>query len=145
MTVTIRGAQVEDAGALLDLIHRHAAHERAAASVTLPVLYAMLANPALFIFIAEDGGRLLGYAALTLDWSLWSGARYGHMDCLFVVETARSRGIGKLLLEAALDKARQEGVARMEWQTPEWNRGAERFYLREGAQRSSKIRFSMTL
>lgn len=146
MTVAIRSARPDDAESLHDLVQRHADHEGGRAPVTVKALRGLIAGDAgLSILVAEDGGRLTGYVALTFDWSLWTASRYAHMDCLFVSEAYRNAGTGALLMQAAMDVARGEGAGRMEWQTPDWNRRAERFYLAQGARSLSKLRFTLDL
>lgn len=39
----------------------------------------------------------VGYLAATTDYSTWQGARFAHMDCLFVLEQHRRHGIGRRL------------------------------------------------
>lgn len=147
MKVAVRAAGRGDADALLGLIRAHAAYERTTASVARPALVRLLGRrrPPVRLALAESGGDVLGYAALTFDFALWRGERFAHLDCLFVREEARGRGVGKALLAWAADTARQDGVAHMEWQTPDWNRDAIRFYVREGALARPKVRFQFAL
>jgi GNAT superfamily N-acetyltransferase len=129
------------------LIRQHAAFEQSAASLTLPELEDILRadqHPIRFL-VADRGDRLIGYAAVTFDWSAWRARRYAHLDCLFVVDASRGSGIGRLLLAEATRVALAGGVDRMEWQTPAWNEDAVRFYVREGAHIQSKTRFSLRL
>ncbi len=76
--------------------------------------------------------------------SLWRGRPYGHLDCLFVAESARGRGNGKQLLDAVVKLVQAEGD-RLEWQTPSWNSDAIRFYLQTGALGVTKQRFAIPL
>jgi GNAT superfamily N-acetyltransferase len=146
MTVALRAALPHDAADLFRLIQDHAAFEQSAASLTLRDLENILAEAApARLIVADDAGVLLGYAAITFDWSLWRAHRFGHLDCLFVAQAARGRGIGKRLLDEAVRHARSEGVDRLEWQTPTWNEDAIRFYVREGAHCASKMRFALNI
>ena len=88
---------------------------------------------------------IVGYAAVTFEWSLWRARTYGHLDCLFVAERARGRGLGSKLLEAAIGLVSTEGADRVEWQTPAWNEDAIRFYLRHGAESADKKRFLLLI
>ncbi len=65
------------------------------------------ANPA-GIFVADDGeGRVLGYISTRLDRE----AGKGRIPNLVVDATARGQGIGRQLIEHALDYFRREGMS----------------------------------
>lgn len=146
MNYTIRKAEQSDSSGLLQLIRNHAAFEKSVASLKEADLASMLCkDKAVRFLVAAEEQTLLGYAAVTFDWSVWRGNRYAHLDCLFVAAAHRGGGIGRQLLAEAKAIAVVEGVDRMEWQTPTWNEPAIRFYRREGADRQYKARFVMTL
>ena len=142
MTVRIRAARATDARPLLRLVPDHAAFERAAATLTLPGLGRLLAGAAsLRLTVAEGADGLLGYSAMTFDYSLWRDRHWAHLDCLFVRQADRNRGVGRQLLAQAYAQALAWGADRLEWQTPDWNEAAIRFYRREGAACVTKKRF----
>ncbi len=132
---------------MLDLIRQHATFEHAIAELSEDDIAHILdlRTPPTRLIVAEQHGDLIGYAALTFDFSLWSARRLAHLDCLFVSATARGRGIGKLLFDHACRMAEEAGVQRIEWQTPAWNADAIRFYEREGGIGQIKMRFSKQL
>lgn len=99
-------------------------------------------DPTLFLWMVRDGSEPLGYASASMEFSTLAAARYLHLDCLFVADHARSRGLGASLIAAAATLGRDRGLSRMEWQTPSWNTRAARFYERLGARAVSKLRFS---
>jgi GNAT superfamily N-acetyltransferase len=147
MTIALRPARSSDVVQLLDLVRRHAAFERLLAPISLAELAAILEAPAppTALVVADDAGEVIGYAALTFDYALFSATDFGHLDCLFVREDARGQGIGKRLLDHVGRLAAATGVPRLEWQTPAWNADAIRFYEREGAVGLAKMRFSQVL
>lgn len=53
---------------------------------------------------------------------------------LYVAESYRSKGIGRLLMQAVAKEAMQSGCAAMKWQVAPWNAGSVRFYERLGAK-----------
>lgn len=134
-----------DLPALVALCEAHADYERAG-----PVAadLAERLHPALFgpeprlgcLVLAGPDGELAGYATFTRDFSTWSGAEYTHLDCLYLTPAHRGRGWGHLLLEAVVAAA---GGGELQWQTPEWNTGAQRFYERLGARPATKIRYTL--
>lgn len=147
MPFDVRRALPSDAKALLPLINEHAAFERSAASCTMATLRAALSGEPLRLnaWIAERSGEPLGYATATVDFSTWSGLPYLHLDCLFVGSDQRGAGIGAGLLRTARSFAASKGIAEMQWQTPEWNEDARRFYVREGASTARKVRFRLAV
>lgn len=147
MSAHVRKAAASDATSILEMVRAHAAFERGTASLSLDDLKAILSTDSLptQLLVADMGNALVGYAAVTFDFSLWRGRTYGHLDCLFVAASARGRGIGRQLFDAVAKLAQVEGVDHLEWQTPVWNREAIRFYLRTGALSAKKERFAIPL
>jgi ribosomal protein S18 acetylase RimI-like enzyme len=64
------------------------------------------ANPA-GIFVAEDQGRIVGYISTRVDDEVGKG----RIPNLAVDKTARGQGIGRLLIEHALEYFRREGMS----------------------------------
>lgn len=143
----VRGAEVADAPQLHEMINEHAVFERAQASLSVQELEALLgaAEPQVVIFVAAGADRLLGYAAVTIDYSLWRARCWAHLDCLFVREGNRGHSVGRALLAHARRIASERGADRLEGQTPEWNVRGVAFYKREGAEIVDKVRFHFGL
>lgn len=142
----VRTARPEDIPQLLRLIRDHAQYEGGRATIDKCVLDRLLRveEPPVRILVAESD-QIAGYAALTTDYSLWSGARYGHLDCLFVAKEYRGTGVGQKLFLKVREEAHAAGCVRLEWQTPDWNSQATEFYRRNGAECLSKTRFILQL
>ncbi|MEU8772539.1 GNAT family N-acetyltransferase [Streptomyces sp. NPDC048606] len=143
----VRPARPEDLPRLVELVHEHIAFERAAprpdglADRLAPLLFAD--SPRLWVLLAEGPrGAVVGYAACSEEFSFWDAAPYLHMDCLYLAEEARGHGLGAALTAGVADLARERGLARVEWQTPDWNEGAIAFYDRLGADSRPKRRYS---
>ncbi|NOW48918.1 GNAT superfamily N-acetyltransferase [Novosphingobium sp. SG751A] len=136
MSLAIREAGPDDCVGLLGLIAAHAAFEHGEATITQGDLDAILraSPPDIGILVAINQAMLVGYAAMTLDFSLWRGHRWAHLDSLFVHEEHRGRSIGRQLLAAAKSAAGALGADRIEWQTPIWNEPAIRFYRAQAGQ-----------
>ena len=143
--VNIRRACGFDASALAFLAQDHAAFERSVASCDAEGLARALdaKPPLLFAWVAERTGEPVGYARATVDYSTWRATHYVHLDCLFVVESHRKRGVGGKLIDAIRRYAAERGLRSIEWQTPVWNCQAIQFYERFGAERLDKARFRM--
>jgi GNAT superfamily N-acetyltransferase len=144
-SLAIAKAGKDDAVTLATLCAEHACYEQLPAC---PVdhaqrLHALLERQEaiLHAWIAWNRGEAVGYAAATIDVATLSGTRYLHLDCLYLVERWRARGIGRQLFEVVAAFARAQGVAEIQWQTPDWNHGAIRFYQGLGASMQAKQRF----
>lgn len=138
--VTVRLAREPDAPAILGLIRGLAVYEREPAS-TVEVTEARLRRdgwgpaPLFRVLLAEDqGGAAIGFALFFPTYSTWQG-RCMFLEDLFVVERARGRGVGSLLLKTTAALAREEGCSRFSWQALDWNAPALAFYAQLGAAR----------
>lgn len=141
----IRPAVHEDLTEVARLCAVHARYEQA-----LPVpdnlgellAEALLApHPRLWCLVATEQDAVVAYLTMTLEFSTWRCREYAHLDCLYVDELHRGLGLGRLLMDAAVQQARALGVDELQWQTPAWNVDAIRFYDRLGATSSPKRRY----
>jgi len=145
----VRACTPDDLAALAAFCIEHAAYERMPLAVPPDAerlrraLFA--AAPRLHAWLAWQGARPLGYATASREFSTWNARDYLHMDCLYVRADARGLGIGAALLREVAATARRLGLAELQWQTPDWNAGAIRFYRRHGAVASAKQRFVLAL
>lgn len=140
----IRRATPADAETLLPLIRDHARFERASADCSLEGLQAVLRAPSrLLAWLAFERDGAVGYATATVDVATWSARPFLHLDCLFVADEFRSRGVGLALMKQAAAEGAATGCTHMEWQTPSWNAAAVRFYRRQGARGLAKLRFRL--
>ena len=130
----IRPAQKSDLPMVLDLAHALAAHHGDTATLTLAALERDCLGPApwLTLLVAEGVTGLHGYAALCPQMQLQFGARGMDLHHLFVCDTARGRGIGKALVEAALEHAKAQGCSYVTVGTDTKNRRAQGFYRAAG-------------
>ena len=145
-TFVLREAVPGDLPALARLCSAHALYE--GAEPPAPGQAERLAHllftapPRLRCVVAADGEELVGYATWSLECSTWRAAEYAHLDCLYLEEAQRGRGLGRALLERVAARAAAAGATHLEWQTPAWNAGAIRFYERLGAVGRDKKRFT---
>lgn len=104
-----------------------------------------------FIAPSEDGlllgarreGRLLGYACLYWHFSSLEATECVLMNDLFVSEDARGEGVGRALIEATADVARERGVPFVEWSTAPDNKTAQRLYGSTGAERTEWFSYEL--
>ena len=139
--IVIREGRKEDVADLLRLIRELAAYEKEpdAVVVTEEILLedGFGPHPAFGFLVAERNGAVLGIALYCYPYSTWKG-RYLYLEDLVVDQGARGMGVGSLLFEAIVEKARSEGVKRLGWQVLDWNEPAIRFYKKYGADLSSE-------
>lgn len=82
--------------------------------------------------VAEDGGRLLGYIRLARPTPLASNAHVLQIQGFAVAGEARGRGVGRALVRAAVDRARERGARRLTLRVLGHNAPARALYESEG-------------
>lgn len=141
----IRPAAPADLDQLVALCAEHAAYEDTPfdpdgkANGLHRLLFEM--DDALFGLVVEQDDVLVGFATWSRQVSTWDAAFYAHLDCLFLIEAVRGRGIGRRLVAQVARDATRAGCAHMQWQTPPSNHRAIRFYERLGTTSKPKARF----
>ena len=85
-------------------------------------------DPALVGLVAEEGDELVGLCHLVLHPSTWSVGPYCYLEDLFVRPDVRLGGVGRALIAAAVDEARQAGASKLYWQTHGSNETARHLY-----------------
>lgn len=78
--------------------------------------------------VAERAGELLGLAHFLFHRSTISVEPTCYLQDLFVIEPARSQGLGRALILRVYELARDARAARVYWQTHETNVTAMRLY-----------------
>lgn len=90
----------------------------------------LLANGEVTVLFAGDGPD--GFAQLRFRPSLYTGALDAHLEELYVVPERRGRGLGRALLEGAMEIARERGAARIDLGTSEDDVAARALYESAG-------------
>ena len=133
----IRPARASDIPAIHQLIRDLAEYERSLHEVTATeqdLAAALLADqPALFAHVAEQDGRVVGFALWFLNYSTWGGRHGIYLEDLYVVPESRGRGHGKALLAELARLCAERGYGRLEWWVLDWNTPARRFSESLGA------------
>lgn len=144
MNYTIRSAQQADLSAIVRLCEEHAAYEQVAYSsagkAEQLALHLFTSKPSFQCIVVEHRRALVGYATYSLEFSTWDASHYVHMDCLYLQEAYRGKGIGGALLKEVAKEAHRQGCTLIQWQTPEWNTQAIDFYHHLGATSKKKLR-----
>jgi GNAT superfamily N-acetyltransferase len=94
---------------------------------------------------AWDDRVLVGFACLYWTFSSVSACGIALMSDLFVSQGDRGRGIGRALIDAAVNATRRHGLRRLEWYTAPNNLIAQRAYNATGARRSTWIGYEIPI
>jgi GNAT superfamily N-acetyltransferase len=78
--------------------------------------------------VAERGGELIGFTHYLFQRSTWLLNSQCYLQDLYVEETTRGGGLGRALIAAVVDAAKEAGATRVYWNTHETNAVAQRLY-----------------
>lgn len=90
----------------------------------------LVASPATIVFIARDEGHIVGSLTLVV-FPIPSGLR-AWIEDVVVDESARGRGVGEALTNAAIDESRRRRVRSIDLTTRPTREAANRLYARLG-------------
>ena len=81
-------------------------------------------DPALTVFVAEDGDALIGFVEMSLRSYAegCSSSPVPYIEGWWVADEWRRRGVGGALMKAAEDSARERGFTEIASDTNDWNR-----------------------
>lgn len=129
--LTVRPAQWKDKTALLDMVHALAHNHGDAATLDVTTLVDLLKSemPWMRLWVADVDGKAVGYAGLTGGMRLHFGQRTMDLHHLFVQPEHRGTGIGRALIDAAIQCAREHGCVRLTVGTQETNTKAQAAYV----------------
>lgn len=96
---------------------------------------ALLADPAVTILTARDGAAIIGCVAVTRK-----SAALAYLGMLSVAPDLQSAGLGRRLLDAAEDDAREVGIATMEMTVIDSRESLMAWYERRGYMRTGETR-----
>ncbi|MBK6266073.1 GNAT family N-acetyltransferase [Marivirga sp. S37H4] len=146
---TIRFVKQGDLIPLIDLCEAHAEYEKASfdkfGKAEKLGQYLFGDTPALYCLVVEKDHQLIGYATYIKQFSTWDASFYIYMDCLFMNDTSRGMGLGEKLVDKIKEEAKKLGCDLIQWQTPDFNTRAIKFYKRIGAVSKPKERFFLTV
>jgi GNAT superfamily N-acetyltransferase len=129
----IRLASTEDASAVAQLLHDfNSEYEDYTPGVPVLTerLAELLATDEITVLLAGDPPT--GFALLRLRPSLWAKAEDAYLEELYVVPARRRQGLGRALLEASINAARQAGANHFELTTGENDTEARALYESRG-------------
>ena len=97
---------------------------------TYDATWARLQDPdePMFVLGAYVDGKLLGIVHYLYHRSCWTIGDYCYLQDLFVADGSRKLGLGRALIEAVYEVAREAGASRVYWLTHETNTTARKLY-----------------
>lgn len=143
-TMNIRPVEPSDLPGLLDLLRAKAEFDgcpdtlRATVGSLREALFRP--TPLAHALVAEVKGRLVGMATYYAIFSSFIVKPGLWLDDLYVDESARGQGVGKMLMERLCGIALRGGCGRVDWHVSKFNERGIKFYRRIGASVSEKAR-----
>jgi aminoglycoside 6'-N-acetyltransferase I len=88
-------------------------------------------------FVAVEGGSIIGYIAVLIQEqaSYWMVKKVGHISGLMVQNDHRRKGVGKKLLQAAVEYFKVKGIGQYTLFTSVNNKNGIEFYEKCGLQK----------
>lgn len=94
-------------------------------------------------FVAEQNGKLIGFATLYFAFSTLQVKRTAILNDLFVVPDVRGKKAGEQLFRACLSYIRESDFAYMTWETSKDNHAAQSLYNKMGGMVSDWLVYEM--
>lgn len=118
---------------LHQLIYQLAKYEKLSQECTLSVSTLSKAllceSPTVFCLIATGpDGEGLGFALYSYQFSTFKGKSVLWLEDLFITSSSRGLGVGKALMQALENIAKENDCCRMEFRVLAWNKDAIAFY-----------------
>jgi len=141
----IRFARKKDIKQVVKLCELHVNFEKAACDSTNKEAYLLKhffdASNSVKCIVIENEYQIVGYSTFMKQFSTWDTKYYLYLDCLFLKDEYRGKGLGTKLMNEIKKYAKLENCDIIQWQTPNFNAKAIKFYQKLGAESKSKERF----
>jgi GNAT superfamily N-acetyltransferase len=129
--INIRRATKEDIGLVRDLVMELAIFEKAPEEVTSSIAdyiqEGFSDNPLFTANLIYLNDELAGFSLWYYRFSTWKGRRF-YLEDLYIKEAFRGRGLGRKLINEAIEEAKRMKCTGMMWQVLDWNQPAIDFY-----------------
>lgn len=135
-SVKVRKASLVDIPLILSFMKENAEYEKMLDEVTATeasIRENIFDNNRADVVIAELDGVPVGYALYFYNFSTFTGKSGIYLEDIFVRKVARGKGIGKILFNYLIDKAKEKGCVSMDWACLDWNTPSIKFYESLGA------------
>lgn len=134
MNITIRPATENDYPAIVEMFKEFAHFEHLDERLTNTVERIKAEAEYFNCFVAiNNKDEIVGYATYFFAYFTWTGKSL-YMDDLYVKESCRGEGVGKLLINKVIEFAKVSRCHKLRWQVSDWNAPAIGFYKSLGAE-----------
>ena len=115
---------------LLVAFRQHLGFDQPTDDAVLASVERLIGDPATDYLLGAPsaGTAAAGLVQLRFRWSVWRTAEDCELEDLFVSPDARRGGLGRALVAAAIDRARERGARRIALDTAERNEAAVSLY-----------------
>jgi GNAT superfamily N-acetyltransferase len=137
MAIEVRDAVEADAEEMAPLLLQ-LMHEPSTADQIRARLRRLAATGLVRTVVAVVDGRVVGFASVHVEWLLHHDRAAGRLMSIVVDERCRGQGIGRRLVEAAVELARAAGCDRLELTSRLERADAHAFYEALGFAHMSK-------
>lgn len=86
-------------------------------------------------FIGKVGDHYVSYVIFFFTYSSFHALSTLFLEDIFVLDDYRKQGIGKKMFDFLKETAKREECGRIEFTVLKWNKTAQEFYEKNGAQR----------
>ena len=112
MALNIRNASPEDRESCLELLESLASFTGGSTDPLAPAVFdQLLDNSRGAVFVAEEGGSVLGMASVSYNLAMRYGGEYCQLEELIVDPAGRGKNIGGQLVEKTIAQAKSRGCA----------------------------------
>jgi len=130
--INIQKATISDAPLILEFIKKLAIYEKLEREVSADLESIKNSffgtNPRVFCLLAYWNSVPVGFAVYFYNYSTFLAKHGLYLEDLFIDPNYRSKGLGKALLKALIQIAKDENLGRVEWSVLDWNTPAIDFY-----------------
>lgn len=139
--VTIREATASDESEILTLLRIYCDEAKTPLSDQhlLAGLKPLLTENNHGVVLVVESEGIVGYSILTWGWGIESGGQEALVDEMLIHPAQRGKGIGEQLLQASLQRAKQQGVKVVFLETEKDNPRSRDLYSRVGFEEESSI------
>jgi GNAT superfamily N-acetyltransferase len=134
--IQLKFAEQKDCERILALIVELAVYEKAPNAVTMSLAHFIESGfgpkPVWKAYVCTVDDKIEGFALFYTRFSTWKGQML-YLEDFYVSPNNRKLGLGKLLFDAVVAYAKNEGFCGLTWQVLEWNQLALDFYAKYDA------------